>query len=56
MSNIPLSLIPLSVTLANSTTGGCGGPVSAEGCAIGKISAVQISIPLSPVSGNGRSG
>ena len=51
-----LSLIPLSVTLANSITGGCGGPVSTVGCDSGNSSAVHMKIPLSPVSGKGLSG
>ena len=55
-SIIPLSLIPLSTTLANSITAGPGGPVSISGCASGRISAVQMKIPLSPISGKGLSG
>ncbi len=55
-SIIPLSLIPLSTTLASSITSGPGGPVSISGCASGRISAVQMKIPLSPISGKGLSG
>ena len=55
-SIIPLSLIPRSTTRASSITPSCGGPGSAVGCANGKISAVQIKIPLSPISGKGLSG
>ena len=55
-SIIELSLIPRSTTLASSITPSCGGPVSAVGCAKGRISAVQMKIPFSPISGKGLSG
>ena len=55
-SIISVSLIPLSTTLASSITSSVGGPGSTFGSAKGRISAVQMRIPLSPRSGNGLSG